>query len=156
MKRNRRLVMVLGFLVLSALSCTRKEQAGDNPKETIRRYISLSFNVKQASDRASLEEFLAGEAKNRLSAWSDEQFLKAFSDPKRKFLRLEFKEVQEEKPTLSKVTYELSFTDPVRGKEVRVTNKKLATVEKSDGKWRITSVMSLKELIEFQEELTLP
>ena len=72
-------VLFLGVLFLFG-SCTKIADVPSDPKQTLQDYISRSFSINRLSDKKSLEEFLSGEAKRRLAAWSDEQFKKAFAE----------------------------------------------------------------------------
>ena len=100
--------------------------------------------------------YLTGEAKARLSAWSEDQFRQAFIDSKRQFLKLAFKEAKKINPDEMDITYEISYLDKARGSNVRVTNKKMGQLVYEQGKWMIKDVHNIKELIEYQNEMSLP
>ncbi len=142
-------------LFLSVGACTQKEQGLEDPKRRLNEYISQSFAVRGAEDRQVLAGYLTGDARRRLEAWSDEQFKDAFMASKRQFLKLVFKEVKTVSPTEVGITYELSYMDQGRG-QAKVTNKKLAQMQNEGGKWLISDVRSLNELVEFKNEMSLP
>jgi hypothetical protein len=119
-------------------------------------YISKSFAVRSPEDRSQLLAYLTGESKNRLSAWSDEQFRQAFVDSKRQFLKLLVREMKPVSPKEMSITYELMYNDQGRGHNAKVTNKKLCTMVLQDGKWLISDVRNIKELVEYQNEMSLP
>lgn len=146
-------VILLGW---SLASCQSSKNLSLDPKERLRDYISLSFAVSNLADRDRLAEFLGGQAKTRLLAWSDEQFLQAFVDQKRQFIKLLVKEIEKRTESQIAVTYELTYMNQKEGKDAKVTNKKLAQMELRDGKWVIVEVQNLKELIEYKNEMSLP
>ncbi len=153
---HRRWVSIFAVLVLGLGACTsNKEDAGD-PKAQLRGYISASFNARELSDRAKLMSFLTGTAKTRLAAWSDEQFQQAFIDSKRQFVKLLFREVKPLSPRETSITYELTYFDQNKGHDAKITNKKLAQLVNENGRWLITEVRTLKELVEYRNEMSLP
>lgn len=139
-----------------AVSCTRKEGTGSNPKDRLTEYISRSFSIKAVSDREKLLDYLTGPTRTRLNAWSDDQFQEAFMNRERTFLKLAFKEVKTISPTETGITYEISFKDQSRGHDAKVTAKKLALLVKEGEVWRIRDVTNINELVEFQKEMSLP
>ena len=143
-------------LVLVLLSCTRNEPQQGDPKKLLSEYISRTFAVRGPDDRQQMMEFLTGDAKSRLSAWSEDQFKQAFIDSKRQFIKLVFQEVKPLSPTETSITYELSYLDQNRGIDAKVTNRKLCQLQLEQGKWRIADVRNIKELVEYKNELSLP
>ena len=126
------------------------------PGKTLESYIQASFNVKDAQDKKKMEDLLTGDTKQRLSVWSDEQFLKAFVETKKKFgsLRiLETKKVSDQEVAL---TYELSFREGEKDNLAQITQRKLCTLVLLDGGWKIKEVRSQRESIEYLKELSLP
>ncbi len=149
--------LVFGLLLSTQfLACTQKSKELDDPKGRLTEYISVSFSIKGLEDRKTLLTFLTGEAKQRLELWSDEQFLGAFVDSKRQYMKLSFKEVKAVSPDEMAITYELTYLDQSKGKDAKVTNKKLCEMQRLDGKWYIASVKNIKELIEYRNEMALP
>lgn len=144
------------FALIAASGCERGTVSSADPKGRLQDYITRTFNVKGAEDRQELLGFLSGDARTRLSAWSDDQFRQAFIDSKRKFLKLAFREVKTVSPTEVSITYELVYNDKIRETEAKVTNKKLAQMTLVDGKWLIGDVKNIKELVEYQNEMSLP
>jgi hypothetical protein len=159
-KRNVRFVAAL--LALIALGgCTRKQEGSDDPKRRLNEYISESFAVRGPQDRARLSAYLAGDAKTRLESWSDEQFRLAFVDSKRKFVKLAFKEAKPVSENEVGITYELTYQasygkEADKPREAKVTNRKLAQMIRRDGQWFISDVRNIKELVEYQNEMSLP
>src|SRR5579863_1976481 len=94
MSKGLRRFSLLAVLVLA--SCTQQGGGGTDPKGRLTDYISKSFSVSSLDDRKALMGYLTGESKARLENWSDEQFLQAFVNSKRKFVKLRITEV---KPT---------------------------------------------------------
>ena len=153
---DRRVVSSALLLCVVALGCNRGSQDEADPKNRLRDYISKSFAVKAPSDRAELSAYLTGDAKIRLTAWSDDQFISAFIDQKRKFVKLAVKEIETRSSSEVAITYELVFMQEKDGREVKITNKKRAQMSMKDGRWLIAEVQNLKELIEYQGEMSLP
>jgi hypothetical protein len=157
--KNYRSLYLVFMTVLSCASlthCSFEGEGENNPKARLTDYINTSFNVKDIKDKEKLVEYLTGSAKNRLVAWSDEQFRQAFVDTKRKFSKLTVKEVKNLSPTETNITYELSYLDQTRGIDAQVTNKKMSTLTQENGKWYIKEVKNIKEVVEYQNELSLP
>jgi len=128
----------------------------DDPKKRLTEYISKSFAVKGAEDRKGLAEYLAGDARTRMTDWSDEQFRQAFIDSKRQFIKLAFREIKTLSPKEMNITYELTYLDQGKGHDAKVTNKKLCQMSLEKGKWFITDVRNIKELVEYRNEMSLP
>ncbi len=154
MRTSLRIVLLLG-LVFSLGACSKKS-GGDDPKERLRDYISKSFSIRSPADRDELVSYLVGDAKIRLAAWSEEQFLQAFVDSKREFVKLAFKEVEKRSPQEVAITYELTYLDQSRGTDAKVTHKKLAQMVQREGRWYIAEVRNIKELVEFRNEMSIP
>lgn len=144
----------LGLLVLSG--CTSNEKDVGDPKQRLTDYINKSFAVKSTDDRRELLSYLAGDAKARLGAWSEDQFRQAFLEQKRQFIRLVFQEVKSISPKEVNITYELSYLDQAKGKDAKVTNKKFAQMVQEGETWMIADVKNIKELIEYKDEMSLP
>ena len=153
--RWSRFGLALTFL-LSLAACTHGEDLKGGPVDTLKGYINKSLDVKSAEDRKILTGYLTGEAKTRFASWSDEQFRQAFIESKRQYIKLLIKEVKNSSPTEANITYEFTYLDQSRGENAKVTNKKLCTVVQAQGKWLISDVRNIKELVEFQREMTLP
>jgi hypothetical protein len=157
---ERKILFLAAVLTLSG-ACTSRPESADDPKHRLNDYISQSFAVKGAQDRKELAGYLTGDAKARIESWSDEQFRQAFVDTKRQFLKLTFKELKPVSANETNITYELSFqsTYPdAQGKprEAKITNQKLAHMVHDSGKWLISDVRTLKELVEYKNEMSLP
>jgi len=148
---------------LSACTQSAKLEASD-PRRVLTDYISKSFSIKGVEDRAELVSHMTGDVKARLASWSESQFREAFVESKREFIKLSFREVKEISANEAQITYELSYFDRGRNKknetlpnrESKVTEKKLCQMLLVDGKWYIADVRSIKELVEFKNELSLP
>jgi hypothetical protein len=138
------------------VGCTSQKSGGNDPEARLKGYIYQSFNMNGPQDRESLSRFLAGPAKTRLAAWSEDQFRAAFLDTKRQFVKLVFAEIK--KPTAKQVdiTYELTYLDQGKGRDAKVTHKKLAQLSLDKDQWYISDVRNMKELIEYQNEMSLP
>jgi hypothetical protein len=149
---------VLGvfLLLLTVAACTRTPTGESTPMRVLETYIKISFAARGLEDKNRMEELLTGDTRKRLSAWSDEQFTKAFLESKKRFLGLkilESKKVSEEEVAL---TYELSFQEGTPEKAVNVTQKKLCSVVKEGEVWRIKEVRSIRESLEYLYEFSLP
>ncbi len=156
LKHPRSLVGLFFVFSILMTSCTTAVNPAGDPTKRLSDYISRSFAVRGAADRDILAEFLTGEAKQRLVAWSEEQFLMAFVDSKRQFLKLAIAEQKAISENETNVTYELSYIDQTRGRDAKVTNKKLCRMVLENGSWMIAEVRNLKELVEFRNEMSLP
>ncbi len=149
------LTMVATAVILLQGACTN--QVVDNtPTKVLESYIKISFNAQNLEDKKHMEDLLTGETKKRLLSWSDEQFIKAFIEAKKKFQGikiLENKKVNDQEVAL---TYELSYQEGPQDKTAQVTQRKLCNIVEEDGSWRIKEVRSIRESIEYLKEFTLP
>jgi hypothetical protein len=150
---------LLLFLSTGLISCTSSPEYGSDPKGRLTEYVSRSFSVKAIEDKKALLAFLTGGVKTRLEGWSDDQFREAFVDSKRKFEKLLIREVKPISKSEVQITYELTFHDLGKGKEnqvheSKVTNKKLCQMVLENDTWYISDVRNIKELIEYQNELS--
>jgi hypothetical protein len=143
-------------LILGFSACTRHSDVPGDPKSRLSEYISRSFTVKAPADRQELLSFLTGDAKVRLEAWSDDQFSQAFMSTKRQFLKLAIREMKPLSDAQINITYEVTYLDQGKGHNAKVTTKKLCEMSQVDGKWFIDDVRNIKELVEYQDELSLP
>lgn len=155
-RRSLGLALTIVATLLSVSSCTRKDLPEGDPRRRLEDYVRTSFNVRDVGDREKLLGFLTAGAKNRLAAWSDEQFRQAFIDSKRQFLTLSIREVKSVSPSQTNLTYELSYVDQGRGNEARVTNKRMTEMVLEQGHWMIREVHNIKELVEYKNEMSLP
>lgn len=146
---------VLATLLLSLPACQKSANV-DSPEGVLKAYIEKSFNIRSVEDRKELEVFLAGNAKQRLAAWSDDQFRQAFIDSQRKFRKLVFHDTKTIGNSQVSITYEVAFQDLSQKKEVLITSLKVATFEKVSGSWRIQDVKNIKETLEYANEMSLP
>lgn len=155
--RKRNFIGAVALAAILAGACTRKSDVQNDPKKVVTEYISRSFSVKSPSEKQEMLDFLTRDAKSRLSAWSDEQFREAFIESKRQFLRLAFTEMKNVSDAEISLTYELSYIDQGKGHDAKITQKKLAQMVKdNDGHWLISDVKNIKELVEYQNEMSLP
>jgi hypothetical protein len=148
-------VLFLGLIALSP-GCAPGGGGGGDPKRRLTDYISKTFSVRAIEDRKVLAAFMVGEARNRLEAWSDEQFRQVFLDSKRQFVKLVIREIKAIAPDETGITYELTYLDQNRGKDAKVTNKKLATLVLDRERWMIREVQNIKETVEYRNEMALP
>ncbi len=148
-------VAVTTSLMMFAIGCPKNSNNVNDPKQRLIDYISQSFAIKEAADRSKLIAFLTGGAKNRLLAWSDEQFKEAFVDSKRQFIKLSIREIKSTTDQQTNITYELTYTDQKKGVDARVTHKRMCELVLEDGKWYIREVHNIKELIEYKNEMSL-
>ncbi len=148
--------VLIALILLTTTACTQDKGSANDPKSRLNAYISRSFSVKKIEDRQELISYLTGSAKARLASWSDDQFREAFIDSKREFVKLLFREVKPVSDKEVNITYELTYLDQSKGKNARITNKKLCQMVLDEGKWQITDVRNLKELIEYRNEMSLP
>jgi len=151
----RKIILAIALTLISS-SCSRNADVPNDPKKVLNAYISKSFAIKSSSDRAELIGLLTRDAKARLSAWSDEQFRQAFIDGKREFVKLVFTESKNSSPTETNITYELTYLDQSKGSGAKITQKKMAQLVQDQGKWMISDVQSIKELVEYKNEMALP
>ncbi len=147
---------ILLGLLLAGIGCTKAPVLSPEPVDILKAYIDKSFNIRNTEDRKTLEGYLTGDVKKRLEAWSDEQFKKAFVGSKRKFAKMAIKETQSVSPSEVTITYEIAYQDEGEQHRARVTNKKMSYLQKMADGWKIREVKNLKELIEYQDEMSLP
>lgn len=146
-------VGIVSFLTLTLSACTQTDPNSKDPKERLSEYIGRTFSVKAYKDREELLGYLTGDARTRLSAWSEDQFAQAFLENKREFSKLAFREVKTVKTGEVNITYEVTYT---QNKVTKITNKKLATLTLEGGRWLISGVRNIAELVEYQNEMSLP
>jgi hypothetical protein len=152
-----RVLSIVSCSVFMFSACTQEHVGPNDAKSKLNEYITKSFSAKSPQDREVLMNYLTGEAKSRLQAWSDDQFREAFIDTKRQFQKLAFKEVKNMSPSETQITYELSYLDlDKKGSSFKVTNKKMAELVNDSGNWYIRDVHNIKELVEYQNEMSLP
>lgn len=147
------LIRTLALCMLFA--CTQDVLDG-TPAKVLESYIQISFHASGVQDKRRMEDLLTGDTKNRLVSWSDEQFIKAFIDAKKKFQGLKTLETKKVNDHEVALTYELSYQEGPEDKTAQITERKLATIVKEDGSWRIKEVRSIRESIEYLKELSLP
>lgn len=151
-----RTFFLLGIIGLTLVSCFEKSDEANDPKKRLTDYISKTFSIRQTGDKKDLLDYLSGDARARLEAWSEEQFSQAFIENKRQFIKLIFQEVKKLSPTEVSITYELTFLDQAKGRDAKVTNKKLSQLTLQNGQWLIHDVRNIKELVEYRNEMALP
>lgn len=148
------------ILLLGLQGCNRGPEFAIDPRGRLSEYIARSFSIKNVDEKDQLLAFLKGDARTRLESWSNDQFKAAFIESRREFLKLAIREVKEITSSEVQITYELTYIDRKPSKEKshesKVTNKKLCQMILENGKWYISDVKNLKELVEFQNELSLP
>ena len=153
--RPKIIPFLLLFIWIGFAACTSK--TGDQtPVKTLESYVQASFNVNGIEDKARMEDMLIGDTKQRLQVWSDEQFLKAFVETKKKFGTLKILENRKVNDQEVALTYELSFREGEKEKEAKITQRKLCMMVLVDGAWKIREVRSQRESIEYLSELSLP
>jgi len=155
LKSRKTLLLFVTMLSFGLSACTQESKNANDPKQRLTDYISTSFSVRDVSDRQKLESYLTGGAKNRLVAWSEEQFRQAFVDNKREKVKLAIREVKPVTPNRTDITYELTYIDQGRGPDARVTTKRMCEMTLEDGKWFIREVKNIKELIEYKNEISI-
>jgi len=148
-------LIIMTGLSAGLVSCSDKAD-DKTPQKTLESYIQASFDVKGVEDKVKMENLLTGDTKQRLSVWSDEQFLKAFVETKKKFGSLKILETKKVNDQEVALTYELSFREGEKEKLAQITQRKLCTLVFLDGGWKIKEVRSQRESIEYLSELSLP
>lgn len=142
-------------VILSAAACTQKVD-DQSPIKVLESYIEISFNAKSIDAKKKMEALLTGDTQQRLMSWSEDQFIKAFVEVKRKFLSIKILENKPVHVGEHVITYELTFKEGEGDQEAKVSQRKLATIVKESDAWRIKEVRSLRESIEYLKELSLP
>ncbi|MBU6153173.1 MAG: hypothetical protein KGP28_02620 [Bdellovibrionales bacterium] len=149
--RTVALAMVVGTL----WGCT-KAPGESSPAKVLENYIKISFSLSGVQDRKRMEELLTGDTLARLMSWSDDQFTKAFLESPKRFQGLKILENRKVSDLEAALTYELSFDEGPKDNLTQITQKKLCSVVKVDGLWKIKEVRSIRESIEYLKEFTLP
>lgn len=148
-----RLILAVGLVGLGA--CTKSQQEA-SPVHVLEQYIQISFNVQSLEDKSKMEQLLTGETQKRLASWSNEQFVRAFMETKRKFDSLKVLENKKIGDQEVGLTYELAFFEGEGSKKARTVQRKLAVVTGAPNAWKIKEVRSIRESIEYLEEFSLP
>ena len=154
-KTSTNFFLIAAAMLLTLTACTREQKNENDPKQRLTDYISTSFSIHDVSDRQKLEAYLTGGAKNRLIAWSEEQFRQAFVDNKREKVKLSIREVKPVNDKRTNIVYELTYIDQGRGPDAKVTTKRMCEMSLEDGKWFISEVKNIKELIEYKNEISI-
>jgi hypothetical protein len=137
------------------------------PQARLTEYVSRTFAIRTPEDRSKLVELMTGKVKERMLAWSREEFKAFFLDRQREMLKFLIKDVKEISPTETQVTYELIFTEKAkaisepgvltdRWIESKITHRRLAQLVLEGGQWFIADVRNVRELIEFKGEMAIP
>ncbi len=147
----------VGMVAVMAVlwGCT-KTPGESSPAKVLENYIKISFSLSGAQDRKRMEELLTGDTLARLMSWSDDQFMKAFLESPKRFQGLKILENRKVSDQEVALTYELSFEEGPKENLAQITQKKLCSVIKVDGLWKIKEVRSIRESIEYLKEFTLP
>jgi hypothetical protein len=159
-------LILFAIILVTVASCSRRQGDDADPRKRIMDYISQSFAVRDITDRDILLEHLTGDAKYRLAAWSDDQFRAVFMESKRRFVNVKFHEVKKVSENRYDITYDMIYIDEgktgdqpdssARDGLAKVTQRKLAQIISDRGKWMITDIRSIKELVEYMGEMSLP
>ena len=152
---NRTVIIAVLAVTLMGGACTPKEKDA-SPLKVLENYIETSFNAKTLDDKHKMEELLTGDTKQRLVSWSDEQFIRAFVETKRKFETLKILENKKVSDKETAMTYELSFQEGEGDKRAKISQRKLCVVVQEENNWKIKEVRSIRESIEYLKELSLP
>lgn len=150
------LITALVCVVLPMMGGCKKKAPTSDPKQTLSTYVDRSFKVNDPKDRDQLLELMTGDLRNRFGSWSDEQFKQGFIDNKRKYVKLSFRDQKQISANQISLTYELTYDDLTRQPATRVTTRRIATMQLSEKGWLIAEVKNIKELIEYQNELSIP
>ena len=152
---TRRHWMAFGVVCAMSLSACSERLSDSTPAKVLDSYVQTSFNVKGPEDKKKMEDLLTGDTKTRLSTWSDEQFMKAFVETKKKFGGLKILESKKVSDKEYALTYELSYQEGPQDHLADVTQRKLCSiVQNEDGAWRIKEVRSIRESIEYLKEFS--
>ncbi|MBL7716000.1 MAG: hypothetical protein JNL01_11090 [Bdellovibrionales bacterium] len=154
MSKILRLAFIAALIMVAA--CSKGPDVSGDPKKMLESYIEKSFSIRSVDDRKDLAQYLSGETQRKLLAWSDDQFRLAFIETKRVFQKLLVREIKKLSAAEVSITYELVYLDQNRGKDAKVTSKKLASLLLQDSKWTISEVKNIKEVVEYRNEMSLP
>ena len=143
------------ILLFSLSSCTPHPEES-TPVRTLEKYVKTSFQATGAQDKRVMESLLTGDTRSRLEAWNDDQFQKSFVEQKKTFKELKILENRKVSPQEVILVYELSYHQGPQDKGVRITQRKLGTLVFEQTDWKIKEVRSIRESIEYLEELSLP
>ena len=146
----------VAFAALLNLNACLSPTVESTPGKVLEKYIQISFHATGVEDKKKLEELLTGETRDRLRSWSEESFAREFLQSGKKFQGLRILDTKRIQETEMALTYELSFEEGPKDRPALITQKKLCTVVREEGGWRIKEVRSLRESIEFEKELSLP
>jgi hypothetical protein len=148
-------VRFLWILLFAFSSCTPHSEES-TPVRTLEKYVKTSFQATGVQDKRLMESLLTGDTRSRLEAWNDEQFQKSFVDQKKTFKELKILENRKVSPQEVILVYELSYHQGPQDKGVAITQRKLGTLVLEQADWKIKEVRSIRESIEYLEELSLP
>lgn len=155
-------LIVLTLIWAAFNACSRTPDIPGDPKQRLLEYVNRSFAVKTVDDKSQLLGYLTGEVKRRLESWSAEQFQQAFLSSKRVLHKISVREIKPISEGEVQITYELIYNelkqdDNGERVEVKITNKKLCQMLRGErGLWYIGDVKNIKEIIEFQNGISIP
>ncbi len=149
------------LFMMGIVGCTSRFNGVGDPQQRLKEYISRTFSIRSESDKEILLSYLTGEVKARLENWSKEQFRDAFIETKREFIKLTIRELRQISDQEVEITYELKYDESggqSQGHSSRatITTKKLCQMSLVQGKWMISQVKNIRELLEFKDEITFP
>ncbi len=139
--------------ILGASACTKKE-AGMNPEEILETYVKIALNAKSEKDKASLEEYLTGEALKKLKLMSQSDFVDKLVRPEFKFVKFSTRDMREESNGGVSLVYELTFENKTGDSKAKVINRKIAYFRKNaENAWKIFDTRNVKSFIEMKDGL---
>ncbi len=132
------------FLILLLLvvpSCTRHSQmvANSSPEEVVKRFVDLSINARDISDKEKIQALCSQELKRVFQRMNPEAFKLIYVDSK--ITLLEFKVIAfSQEVDTAKVTYEVSVENNQGADPTREINQREVTLQRSQGQWFIDSI----------------
>lgn len=136
------------ILSVLAFSCTK---SANSPEAALTKYIDYRFSSWQKKDE--LLSKTTGELNEALKPLSEEQLNQLVNSDqyKKRKLKINLKKCSADE---CHITYTLAFSKiRTKAKEFDIDVKKIATVIREDGKWKIADISDIKTYIKSSKEL---
>lgn len=146
--------MKIMFIAMSLFFCLFYSCSKDSSsEEVLKSYVKYRFSPSQS--KANLLEKTTGELNFKIKNMSDEEFESFVSMEKYKMRKFEIN-LKRCSESQCYITYTLSYDQYTDGKRTFESEiKKIAEVQKTNGKWKLSDVSNVKTYIDSKEEIDI-
>lgn len=127
------------LVVLSLLSCTKKEKAvpvARPAEEVVKEFVELSARAKSLEDRRTLQDLCAGELKRAFERMSDEEFRLSYLNQQITLKRIQILDQSVEKEA-ARVHYQVFLQNAQGTDSTQEANEREVELKLSQGAWYI-------------------